>query len=155
MVTPPNSKAFSVVTISCVVLFFAMAILGNHGPSLMANDKCFRVFGCNIGFFGYDAAVHFVSGITEVVLIIWLMKRFPSLNLFQEKHWKNFLTIVAIVALIGCLWEVGEFCHDQFRMDVLHENLTTPNNLDQPNNADTMGDLTFTILGAVIAASVL
>ena len=115
----------------------------------------FSTFGCNVGFFGYDAGVHFVSGVAEATLIVWLMRRFSSLSLFHDRFWKNFLMIVAIVALVGCLWEIGEFGRDQFRMGVLHENLTSPNTLDQPNNNDTMGDLTFSILGAVIAASII
>ena len=150
-----NFRTFGVVAISLVALFFAMVILGNHGPSLMANNRCFQLLGCNIGFFGYDALVHFVSGVTEVILIVWLIGKFPSLSLFHHRYWKNFLTLVAVVALIGCLWEMAEFGQDHFRMNVLHKNLTTPNNLDQPNNSDTMGDLVFSIFGATIAASII
>ncbi len=135
--------------------FFAMSILGNHGPTLMANGKCFRFFGCNSGFFGYDAAVHFVSGIAVASLIIWLMRKFPAISPFRKSVSKNILIVVTLALLVAFAWELGELCHDQFRMKVLRENLTIPNTLDQPTNDDTMGDITFSVLGALLATTAL
>ena len=67
---------------------------------------------------------------------------------------KSALAIVATVALIAVLWEIGECAHDAFRLDILHEPLrnafTHIDLLDQPTNLDTMGDLTFSIVGACI-----
>jgi len=33
--------------------------LGHMGPHFMANGVCYRLLGCNSGFFGYDVVVHF------------------------------------------------------------------------------------------------
>jgi hypothetical protein len=135
-----------------VIIFLALSFLGNYGPTLMTNDKCYSFLGCNVGFFGYDALVHFVNGIMEATFIVWLMARFPSFSLFHNRFWKNLLIVVIMVVFVAFLWEFSEFFHDQFRMKVLHENLTIPNTLDQPTNNDTMGDITFSILGAAITA---
>ena len=150
-----NNLTLSVLAVIFVTIFVIASILGNHGPTLMSNDKCFRFLGCNIGFFGYDAAVHFVSGIMDMTLIVWLMRKFSSLSLFQDRFWKNFLITIAIVALLAFSWELFEFGHDQFRIKILHENITNPNTLDQPTNSDTMGDMTFSLIGAAITASAL
>ncbi|MGC9605249.1 MAG: hypothetical protein ABSF56_00605 [Minisyncoccia bacterium] len=138
-----------------VAVFVVGWFLGVKGPVLIANDRCYAILGCNIGFFGYDAALHFVSGVMDASLIVWLMRRFPAIDLFHERFWKNFLIIVSLVAMIAVSWEFGEFCHDQFRMKILHENMTVPNRLDQPTDSDTMGDMTFSILGAALTACAL
>jgi hypothetical protein len=150
-----NDKKLGMVVMMAVVVFLTIWILGSWGPTLMANDKCYALLGCDIGFFGYDAALHFVSGIMDAALIIWLMRRFPAIDMFHERFWKNFLLIIALVALIAISWEFIELCHDQFRMKILHVNLTVPNRLDQPTNDDTMGDMTFSIIGAAAAAGAL
>lgn len=150
--TNRREHVFNVVVASIVLIFMVMWIVSVRGPTLISNDKCFAVLGCNVGFFGYDALLHFVSGIMDAVVIVWLARKFPSISLFHQRFWKNFLIVIALVALIAVSWEFGEYCHDQFRMNVLHENLTMPNHLDQPSNADTMGDLTFSILGSALTA---
>lgn len=121
----------------------------------MADNKCYPFLGCNNGFFGYDAVVHAVYGIWGAILIIWLMEKFPSISLLHNNFWKNFLIVVSVVLLIGFSWEFYEFCHDQFFMKILHENITTPNRRLQPSNDDTMGDLTFSVLCATITASLI
>jgi hypothetical protein len=152
-----NSKGrvLPTITIAVVALFIVGWILGRWGPELIANEKCFRFLGCNIGFFGYDAALHFVSGIMDLLVIVWLARRFLRFDLFGNVAWKNILIGVSMVALIAVVWEIGELCHDQFRMKVLHENLISPNHLDQPTNDDTMGDITFTLIGATLTACAL
>ena len=135
-----------------VVIFFIGVILGKFGPVLIANDKCYPIIGCNVGFFGYDAVLHFFSGIIDATAIICFMKAFPKFSLFHKTFWKNLLIIASLTALISLCWEVGEFSHDQFRMNVLHENLTSPkNHLDQPSDADTMGDMTFAEVASILA----
>ncbi|MFA6601940.1 MAG: hypothetical protein WCT02_03750 [Candidatus Paceibacterota bacterium] len=140
------------ISFALIALFLLVWILGSFGPHLIANHKCYAFFGCNGGFFGFDAFQHFLSGPMDVALIIWLSRKHEKVNLFQEKFWKNFLIIVAIVALVAVLWEIIEYGHDEFRMDVLGRNLTSPNLLDQPTNSDTMGDMTMTLVGASLAA---
>lgn len=149
-----KNKILNITVAISVITFFILSILGNHGPVLMSNDKCYPFLGCNIGFFGYDVLVHFVSGIMEATLIILIMRKFLVINLFHNCFWKNLLIVISLVLLIAFCWKFGELCHDQFRMKVLHENLITPNNLDQPTNNDTMGDTTFSLLGATIISFV-
>ncbi len=150
-----NNRVLNIVTLSFIIIFFMLTFFGNYGPDLMTNEKCYSLLGCNSGFFGYDALVHFVNGIMNTMLIIWLMTKFPSFNLFHNHFWKNFLMIIALVVLISFSWEFFEFSHDQFRMKIFHENLIIENRLDQPSNDDTMGDITFSILGATITVFVL
>ena len=111
-----NGQILNIVAVTSVTIVLGLSLLGNYGPSLMTNDKCFSWLGCNIGFFGYDALIHFISGTMDVALIIWLMTKFPSFSLFHNRFWKNLLTVVALVALIAVLWEILEFSHDYFRI---------------------------------------
>jgi len=147
-----NSRTLGAAAVVLVIVWVVLGSLGIWGPHLMANGVCYRLLGCNSGFFGYDVVVHFVSGIMDATLIVWLMRKYPSANMLHGRFWKDFLVIVSIVALIAVSWEFCELCHDQFRMKVLHENLTVPNRLDQPTNDDTMGDMTFSIFGAAVTA---
>ena len=114
----------------------------------MSNDACFAIFGCNSGFFGYDAFRHFVSGAFGSGLLILIMRNRPRFNLLPGTFYKDIVILVAIVALGSVLWEIGEFTHDHYRIDVLHEDIALTNHLDQPTNSDTMGDMTFSLLGA-------
>ncbi len=150
-----NKKLCS-VAYSAVGVFIVLWILGKWGPHYIANDKCYAFFGCNAGFFGYDAVLHFVSGIMEASLIILLSIKVSALNFFHEKFWKNCIVIVSLVATIAVFWEIGELSHDQYKMKILHENLRVPTNrLNQPSNNDSMGDMTFSILGGAITAAAL
>lgn len=138
-----------------ISIFLVGALFSDLGPHLIANDKCYALLGCNADFFGYDAVLHFVSGVMTASLIIWLMKKYPEVNLFHEQFWKNVFIVVAIAALVAVSWEIVEYSHDQFRMAVLHQNLTSPNRQDQPSNSDTMGDMTFSILATGLTARAL
>ena len=135
-----------------VLIFFTGVILGKFGPVLIANAKCYKFLGCNAGFFGYDAVLHFVSGIVDATAIIVFFRKFPKLSLFRTNFWKNLIIIAALTALISLSWEIGEFSHDQFRINILHENLVATNHLDQPSNADTMGDMTFAEIASILTA---
>ena len=141
--------------VGVVAIFILGWALGIRGPVFIDNYKCYALLGCNMGFFGYDAVLHLWSGIMDVVLIIWITRKFPAVNIFHKQFWKNFLIIISFVAFISVAWEIGELGHDQYRMKVLHQNLTVPNHLDQPSNDDTMGDMTFAIIGAALTAGAL
>lgn len=143
-------KFFYLYPLCCLgsLIFF-----GDFWTGLMYNGLCFRYLGCNIGFFGYDAVVHFFSGILEAIFLIWLCHKFPKTNILHEDSvWKNIVVLIAFVALLAVTWELLEFSADHFRMYILHENLTNPNILAQPNNSDTMGDFTFGLSGAFLGA---
>ena len=145
-------KIFKAISIFLVIIFSILVCLGHYGPKLITNDKCYQYLGCNAGFFGYDAVEHFLFGIIVVMLIVWVMRKFKSLSMFQSSFWKNFLMIITIVTFISFCWEIAEFSHDQYRSKILHENIISPNIMDQPSNSDTMGDITFAILGSVLSA---
>ena len=144
--------AFSVTVVVLVIIFLTGWIVGAFGPTLMNNNTCYALLGCNAGFFGFDAALHFFGGITIATLIIWLMRRFPAVTMFHERFWKNFLTLIALASFIAISWELVEFSGDHFKMKILHEDLVALNQLKQSGNSDTMGDMTFFVLGAALAA---
>lgn len=122
----------------------------------MDNSLCFRYFGCNAGFFGYDAFVHFLGGILEATFMLWLAKNYRRLNIFHETFWKNLFVLIAIVALISISWEMFEFSYDHVQTNLLHEDILHPYDVKlQPSNDDTMGDLTFGLLGALSAIVIL
>lgn len=130
----------------CTALFYFGDRLG-----FMNNTNCFKYMGCNAGFFGFDAFVHFISGIMVASFLLWIMKEKPKLNLLSDNIWKNILLIVALVVLVSVCWELIEFCHDHFNTIILHQTWrlhTTPPSLDQITNDDTMGDIFFSIAGA-------
>ena len=122
----------------------------------MENSICFKYLGCNAGFFGYDALVHFLAGMMEAVFILWLAKKFPKFNFLQRSFWKNAIILIALVTLLGVGWEFLEFGYDQARINLLHHDLLHPtNSLRQAGNTDTMGDLFFGLLGAAIIIAAL
>ncbi len=154
----PSSKTRSRLGIVLMVLLpiYIFALLsGDFWFHLMSNDKCYTYLGCNAGFFGYDALVHFLSGIIIAVSLLLIRHYYPEAAAFSHKKWMQALVIMGIAALIGVVWEILEFSYDHFRMDILHINLIYPNLLAQPSNSDTMGDLTFGLLGVLITLSIL
>lgn len=119
------------------------------------NSACYRFLGCDSGFFGYDALEHFLFGFAIVWVIVWLCDTFPNYSLLSEDYWKTALILISLVALIGIMWEIGECFRDAFLLNIMHEPMLDwrlhINYLAQPTNFDTMGDLTFGLLGALIA----
>ncbi len=132
-------------------IFITVQFIGGDVFGLSRSGRCFALLGCNAGFFGYDAFVHFVAGITLALLIIWLGKVYPGLRVISANFWKSVIIVIALCALIETGWEVFEFGVDHVRMDILHQNLVSANQLLQTNNSDTMGDETFNLIGGVVA----
>ena len=64
------------------------------------------------------------------------------------------MIVVALIVFVSVLWELLEFAHDTIRIDIFHQALVNwslhINFLDQPTNADTMGDLTFGLFGSIL-----
>jgi hypothetical protein len=130
----------------------------SNGLRLMQNGQCFKFLGCNNGFFGYDALVHFCAGIFEAPLIIWLFNKYYHINLFHKtggsNFWKNVFILIALLVLVAFSWETIELCVDQFRIQILHQVLVVYgqfNHLAQATNIDTMGDMFFSTLGGIIS----
>jgi hypothetical protein len=138
------------------ILFADVQFGMGHLLHLLSNSLCFPYLGCNVGFFGFDALIHVVGGAFLTTLMLWLGERYEKLNFPEKDVWKTILVLLAIIALVGVIWEIWEFAVDHFRMLVLHENLIYPiNRLNQATNSDTMGDLTFNFVGALIAIAVI
>ena len=151
-----NYSHIGILAIISTTIFFIAFIFGEGiGSNLGLNQSCSPYLGCASGFFGFDAVEHFIAAVAEVFVLLWIFKKFPKYSLLNDKRWKNILMFIALVALIGVLWEFVECAHDLFRSNILHEVLVNRrlhiNLLDQPNNIDTMGDLFFGLLGAIVA----
>lgn len=136
--------------IYCIAVGFGDLISG-----LGANGECSKYFGCITGFFGYDAVEHFVTGLASVWILVWLCRRFPKYSILQSEKFKSVLFILSFIMLCAVIWEFVECAHDIVRQSVFHEVLFNRrlhiDLLDQPTNLDTMGDLSFNMLGSIIA----
>ena len=132
-------------------IFIIVQFVGGDVFGFSRNGRCFALLGCNAGFFGYDAFVHFVAGIMLALFIMWLGKAYPGLKVISANFWKSIIIVIALCALIETGWEIFEFGVDHVRMDILHQNLVSANQLLQTNNSDTMGDETFNLIGGVVA----
>lgn len=137
-----------------IALFFGTLFFVLFGASklygLMRDGTCFKYLGCNSGFFGYDGLLHFVFGIAFAGSIYWFLSTYPTFYTPQDVAWKNFLVFCAVVVLVGFIWETIEFGYDHVRMIVFHINLIQPNQMAQPSNSDTMGDMALGFLGALL-----
>ncbi len=141
--------------IASAAAFSLFQFVGGDLFDLSKNYNCFKYLGCNVGFFGYDVIVHFFGGLMEAMFLVWLMEKYPKFNILSKSFLKNAIIIIAVCVLIGVVWEMYEFGYDHFRMDVLHEDIVQKNQLLQPTNSDTMGDLTFGLLGAASALALI
>lgn len=119
------------------------------------NSACYPYLGCDSGFFGYDALEHFLFGFAAVWTIVWVCQRFSQYSILNASYWKTGLILVASTVLIAVIWEIGECFRDAYLLDIAHETLLNfarhINYLAQPSNIDTMGDLTFNLLGSLLA----
>lgn len=152
--TSGNSYIYASLMIF-IIIFCIIFLLGKFGPRLEDNNHCYAYIGCDVGFFGYDGVEHTLSGIIDVLFILWISQKRPHLSLFHQDAWKNILITISIVAFIAVGWEIGEFINDEARILILNENLYTTNHLDQPNNIDTMGDISLTLIGSIITLSII
>ena len=138
-----------------IIFLVCLFLIESPGGDLigwMNNETCYRLLGCNSGFFGFDFIVHLTSGAVLMCLLIWLMRNYPTFNVIRGGFKVKFLILIALVALTGVIWEFGEFSHDHWRMAAYRIDLKHPiNRMDQPSNADTMGDLFASLSGASLA----
>ena len=138
-----------------IIIFLGCLFLiespGGDMVGLMNNDACYHLLGCNSGFLGFDFLVHITSGIVLMCLMIWLIQNYQSFHIIHGSFKQKFFILIAIMALIGIVWELGEFAHDSYRIYMLHEDLRHPNTMDQPSNADTMGDMFANLCGGSLA----
>ena len=139
-------------------LIFASTIIAGQ---IWANDNtsCVKLLGCGSGFFGYDALEHFFWGFLAVAFIIRICIKFPSLNLLHnDALWKNVLLLLALLTLVSVGWELLEYARDHIMTRFAFFNnlaFLKPHSLAQPSNVDTMGDLTFDLLGGALGILIL
>ena len=136
------------------VVWIVIVAGGEFTYNWAGNAMCSPYLGCVSGFFGYDAFEHFFFGVAALMILFWFCEKFPQHSLLPEVRWKRILISLALIALVAVSWEIVECAHDAIRADVFHESLRNfslhINLLDQPTNLDTMGDLSFTLLGGCI-----
>ena len=142
-----------IVTLVPMIVFSIMTSYGEFFSETM-NSDCSPYMGCYDGFSGYDALEHFLFGFAAVWVIVWLCERFPHYSILSTDYRKSALILVSLVALAAVGWEIVEFLHDVFLFDITSEPSLTlkihVNLLAQPNNIDTMGDLTLSLLGSLL-----
>jgi hypothetical protein len=135
-----------------LVVFGLGEISTSTSTALMSNQRCLAFFGCNVGFFGYDALEHFLMGVLQIFIILFVSAAYPRCNTLAETKLKRALVLLAYAALIAFLWELGEYSFDALRLRIFHEQLVHPNLLWQSSDSDTMGDMTFAFLGSLLAS---
>ena len=145
--------AFGPWLLAASVVFLVFEFTGAIYPNWMANPLCFRIIGCNAGFFGYDSLVHGVSGIAETLTIFWAAERFPRFNVFHSSSLSlSALMVLGIVSLASVSWELIEFFWDTVLVVVPYINLIV---LNQPSAADTIGDTSLGLFGSIVTLALL
>ena len=147
-------KSHIILFVAISIIWVLLTIFGEFVFGWAGNTACSKYLGCTTGFLGYDAFEHFFFGVLGACTIMWISEHFPTYSIVHSKKWKTILVVVATIALISVLWEILECTHDYFRINILHEHLLSfrfhVDRLDQPSNLDTMGDLTFSLVGSII-----
>ncbi len=141
---------------ACLATLLFIALFAGHW--LGDNSLCYKLLGCNAGFFGYDTIEHFLSGLLVASLVVRHARRRTRPDFLKNTFWRDVITLTAFVALFGLGWEMIEFFRDNVLMHIkfFHNiRLLLPDSVAQPSNSDTMGDLTFDLLGGLVGALVL
>ena len=88
-------------------------------------------------------AHHFLGGLWLVFVFNFLLIRF-DFNLLNQAHSVTlFFIFLGLVALVGVLWEFGEFTWDRF---IWHSGFTYLSGVYE----DALSDLFFDLLGGVV-----
>ena len=142
--------SFGPLLLAGIATSLLLEFMGEVYPDWIANPLCFRYLGCNAGFLGYDALIHFCSGIAETLTLFWAAANFSKFDMFRSASLaQSVVYMLGIIGLISIGWELIEFSYDGIRMVFFHINLLVPNTLSQPSNADTVGDLVCGLVGAL------
>ena len=147
-------RALGIELAAVSVIWLCITLGGEYIFAWAGNATCSTYLGCVEGFAGYDAFEHMFFGVAGALAIMWFCERYPQYSILPSRHWKAALIIVAVIALAAICWEILEYAHDTVELDIFHMQLVNwrlhVNNLDQPSNSDTVGDLTFAVLGSII-----
>jgi uncharacterized membrane protein YjdF len=150
-----KASKLDIAFFSSTLLFAAAEFFADSSFWLIENARCFEYLGCNAGFLGYDATVHFFGGVFEAILIVWIGEKYLHLKILHDRFWKNALLMVMAVAFFAAVWEIYEFVLDNFAAYFFNHVPSLFNELAQPGNGDTVGDMMFGILGAVVGVLIL
>jgi len=101
-------------------------------------------------FLWLDTVMHFAGGAWAGGFFFWMRRRFPAYFGEPARTAGAVLQALAMVALVGVVWEFYEFGMDL----ILQGGVSTYELLGQQGVADTMGDLFFDLLGGLAAAAV-
>ena len=148
---PPRIAVFLAVS---GAVWLVVTCLGEFVTDWATNNTvCYAYLGCNVDFFGFDAMEHFLFGFPVIFGILWIGQRFLALSVVSPRYGKTILTLVTYVTFIAVAWELAECAYDAFRITILHERLFDfrlhIDQLAQSSNFDTMGDISFTLVGAI------
>ncbi len=144
-----KASRLDIAFFSSILLFATAEFFADSFFWFIENSRCFHYLGCNAGFLGYDIVVHFFGGVFEAMLVVWIGEKYLHLNILHNRFWKNALIIVMAVAFFAVIWELYEFILDNFAASFLNHIPPSFNQLAQPGNGDTIGDMIFGILGAL------
>ena len=150
-----KASKLDIAFLSSTLFFAAAEFFADSSFWFIENSRCFHYLGCNAGFLGYDVVVHFFCGIFDAMLVVWIGEKYLHLNILHSHFWKNALIIVMAVAFFAIVWELYEFILDNFAASFLNHIPPSFNQLAQPGNSDTVGDMTFGILGAFTGVFIL
>lgn len=95
-----------------------------------------------VKFPNYDMLVHFLGGMWVASSFVFLMKYTLKSDILDGSFFMNLLIVCGVTALAAVLWEFFEF----------YTNIL--GNLPPNTYTDTLSDLAFGILGAVVAGVV-
>ncbi|MBI2037069.1 MAG: hypothetical protein HYT14_01780 [Candidatus Liptonbacteria bacterium] len=99
-------------------------------------------------FLWLDTVMHFAGGAWASGFFFWARRRFPAYFGEPARMGGAVLQALAMVALVGVMWEFYEFGMDL----ILQRGVSTYELLGQQGVADTMGDLFFDLLGGLAVA---
>ena len=144
----------AILSLFSVVIWYFINLIGGI-MDYNSNSYCSKYLGCTSGFFGYDALEHFTFGFVIIFSIVWICRNFPKYSILNDSTWRTIFSLITLTVFISVLWEFSECAHDVFRLNILHEYLINfklhIDFLDQPTNLDTMGDISFNLLGSILA----
>jgi uncharacterized membrane protein YjdF len=90
----------------------------------------------------FDMPMHFVGGLWAAILFFYLNEKFFKIS----NKLTIFITSISFVSLIGILWEFFEYVYSLIFSSSQISLFLIPMNLYR----DTLGDLFFDLLGAII-----
>lgn len=137
----------TIFVILCALFALLEFVLGiTYG--WMASERCFPLLDCNIGPFGFDALVHFTSGLATGVFFALLVRG----SLREKTLRRQLFDLLVFGFCIVFAWELIEWIGDLINFGAIIGNfLDIPNQVLQLSRLDTIGDVIFGSIGTFLA----